>query len=921
MSSNSATDAQYFRGKTLTPESPIPLHLPEPSHIPVLQNQIDPVFNLMSTHMDQPLNTGDHSDSVDRSSQQDHAKTTEINMAAARSNHGVTDYGRASNGHEPDQGDKDYVLAFENEDLAEDVVEGQGTETSSNHLSTSAAQLSASIPADETLASHPQADQSSSSFFQNQQTLAESFQAKPDLPQLTQDVSIAQDDDVEPASGSPANSDDQTQDGGVNYQALLDNLSPSTATAPVAENITSITTAAPSTASNLPRPSSAESPVSALPLPPGLPPRPPPQEKPTIHPNYATGEDIRSYHFPHVPNTSTPTPSALQANNPVRPALGLNHSLPSNANVGSNGLPPPPLATFQQPPPQSAQPSQTAPVAPHSGLPNDPGKSGDRSSVAFENNPNETPWPPEVEKLYDDFQKEEAVYVAEGVWDRFPLGSRLFVGNLYSEKVTKRDLFFVFHRYGRLAQISIKNAYGFVQFYDGSCANRALHGEQGSTIRGRKIHLEISKPQKNSRNAAATTAGNNLRAGHGRRSRSPDYERGSRTSGGRSSIDRGVPYSNYSGDMRRRDDYRPMRSPSPRGFRGRDEYRGRDRSPDRYYVGRRTRSRSPYGRNDRYRSRSPRGRDMDDEANLPMPRRDPRNVPEVQMILVDEVDRTFVAYIEKTFRDRGLTCSVFQLPRVSLVAVIKRQILEGVQAVVKIFRQSQMTGKIPLQVFDRSAGVDNVRFEEYNELDAQIAAELVVRAKTARLAPPPQVQQPLAPSYAVPQYSRPPQPVLPQPMHPQSNPPQQPQQPGGASNIASLITSLDGPALQKLLGAMSQNPQTPQTPQHGQPLPPQQQPHISDLASILGNPQPQQTYPQYPQPGVPPQQNTQQSPYGQPANAQTYANNPALASLLASVGGNRPPVQQHGMPPQHQGRQGQQQNVQNIMEQLARWKQ
>lgn len=30
---------------------------------------------------------------------------------------------------------------------------------------------------------------------------------------------------------------------------------------------------------------------------------------------------------------------------------------------------------------------------------------------------------------------------------------------------------------------------------------------------------------------------------------------------------------------------------------------------------------------------------MNNEASLPMPRRDPRNVPEVQMILVDEVDR------------------------------------------------------------------------------------------------------------------------------------------------------------------------------------------------------------------------------------------------------------------------------------------
>lgn len=52
-----------------------------------------------------------------------------------------------------------------------------------------------------------------------------------------------------------------------------------------------------------------------------------------------------------------------------------------------------------------------------------------------------------------------------------------------------------------------------------------------------------------------------------------------------------------------------------------------------------------------------------------------------------------------------------KLPRASLTAVIKRQILEGVQAVVTIFRQSEVTGKISLQVFDRRGGIDNVRFD------------------------------------------------------------------------------------------------------------------------------------------------------------------------------------------------------------------
>ena len=264
------------------------------------------------------------------------------------------------------------------------------------------------------------------------------------------------------------------------------------------------------------------------------------------------------------------------------------------------------------------------------------------------------------------------------------------------------------------------------------------------------------------------------------------------------------------------------------------------------------------------------------------------------------------------------------------MAVIKRQILEGVQAVVKILRQSQVTGKIPLQVFDHSAGVDNVRYEgkpsngqnyvtilmlnrpEYNELDAHIAAELVVRAKATRLAPA-TIQQPITPSYGVPQYSRPSQPLPQQPI-----PPQQPQQP---PNISNLITSLDGPTLQKLLGAMAQNPQSPHTPQQGQI--PQQ---FADLSSFLGgNSQQQQAqpgYPQFPQGGSLQQNHqAQPSPYGPTPNAQAFANNPALVSLLANVGADRPTSQQQGMPLMHQSQPGQQQQVQNIMEQLARWKQ
>ena len=48
----------------------------------------------------------------------------------------------------------------------------------------------------------------------------------------------------------------------------------------------------------------------------------------------------------------------------------------------------------------------------------------------------------------------------------------------------------VFAKYGRLAQISMKNAYGFVQFVDPGCSSRALEAEEGTELGGRKIRMK-----------------------------------------------------------------------------------------------------------------------------------------------------------------------------------------------------------------------------------------------------------------------------------------------------------------------------------------------------------------------------------------------------------------------------------------------
>ncbi|SLM41203.1 RNA recognition motif domain [Lasallia pustulata] len=847
--------------------------------------------------------------------------------------------GRRDNIVATDYGDDDYALSFGNDEMEEQ----QGfSDTSPNHSSIFAVEPPSSVAAYESLSGPTQSDSTpllpSGPVFppfaiQHSNNPSDPLQeARGLLPVSQAESALISAADVDPihAPDGDLNADEEAtaavNNGGVNYQTLLDNLSPSTNTGPNAEHIISITTDSPTDTADTPTNNSANNPSAALPPAAGLPPRPPPQEKPAIHPNYTPGDDIRSYHLPRTQNTSANPTYTAQSSNSYRPAQGFPHSIVAAGAPGTssapNGLPPPPLATFQQPPPNASQ-AHNSPSTQNFRQKDGSGKSEARSAVTADYDDDDVaPWPPEVQKKYDEFLRDERVFVTEGLWDRFPPGSRLFIGNLPTEKVTKRDLFHIFHKYGKLAQVSIKQAYGFVQYLEASCCHRALHNEQGMSVRGRKMHLEISKPQKNSRNAAATAAGDSLRAGYSRRSRSPDYgrvppPRGSAQRMGGDRVDRGVPFSDFRDEPRRRDDYRPVRSPSPRGYRGRDEYRGgRDRSLDRYVGGRRSRSRSPYNRGGRYRSRSPpRGRDIDDDAALPMPRRDPRDVPDVQLILVDDLDRNFVAYIEKSFRDRGLRCDFLLLPRVPLAAVVRRQILEGVRAVVKMGRNAQATGKIPLQVFDRSGGENNVRFEEYDNLEAHIAAELVIRARSTQTAPQPPAGQyaTAAPPYAAPQYGQVPQtPVQQQPPQAAAPPP----------NLANLITSLDGPALQKLLGAMAQNPQTPQQQtaqhaphQHQQPLAPTA--GTPDLAALLGG-IPRQQAPSHQAYQQAQQAQQQHNSYSALSSGPGFAGNPGLAALLGG-GGNRAPS--GALPPQQQGPQANQQHVQSIMEQLAKWKQ
>ncbi|KEF62053.1 uncharacterized protein A1O9_00025 [Exophiala aquamarina CBS 119918] len=629
-------EAQRF-GRSQTPESPRPVHLPEPSTIPVLLNQMDPVFNDTETY------------------NIPHNQTFSPYSESARA---VID----STSDEQDAV-QNFLRGAEQENPRFDPVPNANREpapTQNDSLFQTVANVAAYA---ENSTANANAAPS--------QDLASGLQHSPEPENPSSNLDVLQ-TITESISDSDSNVKSNPQDyTGIDYQSLLDTISQSASTAPAADSVSAPTTA------------SAQEPATpVLPAVPGLPPKPPAQENgpentfPTYSHNVNDSQAIQNLYqppdAPHMPVFDTqqaPVPNYLgQA-----PGLNIAQASPTISTTGSGSFRPP-----------------------------EPARSTDLI---------ERKMSPETQAKYDQFLEDERRYVTEGIWDKFPLGSRLFVGNLPSEKVTKRDLFFTFHKHGRLAQISIKQAYGFVQYLEASSCAAALASEQGVEIRGRKVHLEVSKPQKNSRNS-------NNQGNRRRRSRSPDRRARQNDRYGRASLD------SYRDDRKRSEDYRAARSPSPRRYRSGDDYRPAAESPR---FGVEARPRSPYGTI--YPPPLPVA--YDEEASLPLPRRDPRDVPDVQLLVLEpSIAQSFINWIEQGFRSRGLRASTIWLSsRLPLNGVVKRQIIEGVQAIVKLTQSAQYNSKIPLQVFDRTAAASNVNFNEYVDLDVPVAADIVSHAR------------------------------------------------------------------------------------------------------------------------------------------------------------------------------------------------
>ncbi|ROW07262.1 hypothetical protein VMCG_03891 [Cytospora schulzeri] len=540
---------------------------------------------------------------------------------------------------------------------------------------------------------------------------------------------------------------------------------------------------------------------------------------------------------------------------PPKPSAPLQTQPSSSMDVDLPSLPPKPALTQEQskqtyspasyhhaslpsapsfPPTSAGLPAQPPPhansSAPAVHMPHQPNYNASPSLASYPNAyppgtaPSQAPGynAPGLQQTYDEFLADERKHMSEAKWERFPDGSRIFIGNLSQERVSKRDVFELFHRYGRLAQISLKSAYGFVQYHTVDDAQAAMNVLQGAEVKGRKINLEVSKTQKSKKD----------------REHSP--ERRNRDRGGKVA-DR---YDGRDGRRSRGDDYRPGRSPSPRrgDNRARQDPYSHNRDRGSYDSNKRKRSRSPdpYVRHgqDPYRRRSPSpyGRGRQEPDHLDIPRRYGNEVPDVQILLMQDVHKDFVEWVQRAFWEQGLRVnSMFLNPRFPQDAVIQRQVLEGVHAVVELDMRAQNTAKIPLQVFDRSAG-SNVRFDQYQDLEPPIAAQLVLRTKGSvaqQPAYPPPANYAPQPYGAPAHYGAYQQPPIPT---------QQP--PAAAPDLTSLVGQLsqmgnvDNTTLQTILASLQQGPQshTPAFMPHTPPVVAPGAPNAGvDLNSLISN--------------------------------------------------------------------------------------
>lgn len=67
------------------------------------------------------------------------------------------------------------------------------------------------------------------------------------------------------------------------------------------------------------------------------------------------------------------------------------------------------------------------------------------------------------------------------------MNSRVFIGNLAAEKVSRQAVEKMFGAYGKILGVSLHKSYGFVQFDNEEAAREAVKAINGTTLHGLKL--------------------------------------------------------------------------------------------------------------------------------------------------------------------------------------------------------------------------------------------------------------------------------------------------------------------------------------------------------------------------------------------------------------------------------------------------
>jgi nuclear polyadenylated RNA-binding protein 3 len=377
------TEPPEFHTKILSPVSPTPLHPPKPSKIPVLQNQIDPVFNMTTTHLDPPLLAvaaspavvGSPADSSFSDAYKDEVDAKGPEQEAVADEDAVSD---------------DYAMTFDTD--GEELSDSQDV---SGELSK---QGTGRVPAPDLAIT----------------TLQRPTQPypPPTHPGAVDAATANPPESTAPQTGTETtepstNTYEEIASGEIDIQQLLDNITANAEKNEAVPLLNTPTSASPSTVS-IPKAGSGLPPHASLP--------PRPQVPRSNH-----QDDMSKY---HAAATNFPQPHSSYKPGVNVPIVAA--GAPGTYTDPRNGLPPPPTASFNQPPPTTGSPISPGAYPQTPRLPSQD-RPGRREPSEDMSDP-DIRWGPEIQKKYDQFLAEERVYVTDGQWDKFPVGSRLFIG-------------------------------------------------------------------------------------------------------------------------------------------------------------------------------------------------------------------------------------------------------------------------------------------------------------------------------------------------------------------------------------------------------------------------------------------------------------------------------------------------------------